>query len=88
MKRNEMMPGANLEKVNPLDTLFGKLQQHAMIVSMKEIYGWLCIAGILCLLTFQLRESLLRPKSFHTKFSTLRYAVKHELKIDKLNKDG
>jgi hypothetical protein len=93
MKKNEMMLGANLDKVNPLtsnislDTLFGKLQQHAMIISIKEIYGWLCIAGVLCLLTFLLRESSLRPKSLHPKFSTLRRTIKHELKMNKLLKE-
>jgi hypothetical protein len=93
MKKNEMMLGANLDKVNPLtsniplDTLFGKLQQHAIIISIKEIYGWLCIAGVLCLLTFLLRESSLRPKSLHPKFSTLRHTIKHELKMNKLLKE-
>jgi MFS transporter, DHA2 family, multidrug resistance protein len=94
MRKNEMLLGANLDNVNPLashiplDALFGKLQQHAMIISMKEIYGWLCILGILCLLAFLLNESTLRPKSLHPKFSTLRRTIKHELKMDKiLNED-
>jgi MFS transporter, DHA2 family, multidrug resistance protein len=70
-----------------MDTLFGRLQQHAMIISMKEIYGWLCLAGLFCLLIFLLKESSLRPKYLHPKFSTIRRTVKHDLKMDKLNED-
>lgn len=93
MRKNELLLGANLDNVHPisshmpLDVLFGRLQQHAMLVSMKEIYGWLCLGGILCLLAFLLKESSLRPKSLHPKFSTLRRSVKHELKMDKLKMD-
>jgi MFS transporter, DHA2 family, multidrug resistance protein len=93
MRKNEMLLGANLDNLNPLvshitmDTLFGRLQQHAMIISMKEIYGWLCLAGLFCLLIFLLKESSLRPKYLHPKFSTIRRTVKHDLKMDKLNEN-
>lgn len=30
----------------PAATLFSSLQQQAMLVSMKEIYSWLCILGV------------------------------------------
>jgi len=89
-KKNEMLLAANLDNVNPLanhipaGVLYGKLQQHAMLVSMKEIYGWLCIAGLFCLMMFLLKESILRPHRFQPKFSTLRKGVKHELKMDKI----
>lgn len=90
MKKNMMLLGTNLDNVNPVTTqipagsLFGSLQQQAMLVSMKEIYGWLCIMGIFCLLAFLLRESSLRPKSLHPKFSTIRRFVKHQLKMDEV----
>ena len=90
MKKNEMLMSANLDSVNPMvnhlstEALFGRLQQQAMIVSMKEIYGWLCILGLLCLLAFLLKESSLRPKYLHPKFSTIRRSVKHELKMDSI----
>lgn len=91
MKKNEMMLSANLDNVNPvagripIDVLYGRLQHQAMLVSMKEIYGWLCIAGFFCLLMFLLKESTLRPHRFHPKFSTLRKSIKHELKMDKIS---
>jgi MFS transporter, DHA2 family, multidrug resistance protein len=90
LKKNAMLLSANLDNVNSfaahisVESLYGKLQQHAMLVSMKEVYGWLCILGILCLLTFFLRESSLRPKSLLPKFSTIRHSVKHEIKMDKI----
>jgi len=88
-KQNEMLLGANLDNVNPLVNhipvveLYGRLQQQALLVSMKEIYGWLCIAGLFCLLMFLLKESSLRPHHSQPKFSMLRKSIKHELKMDK-----
>jgi MFS transporter, DHA2 family, multidrug resistance protein len=93
LKKNALLLGANLDDVNPLvshislDALYVRLQQQAMLVSMKEIFGWLCIAGLLCLLIFFLKESTLRPKFLHPKFSTIRREIKHGLKLDKLNMD-
>ena len=90
MKKNAMLLGANLDNVNPIvtqfpaESIFGSLQQQAMIVSMKEIYGWLCIAGLFCLLAFLLKESSLRPKALHPKFRTIRHNIKHQLKMDQL----
>jgi len=90
LKKNAMMLGASLDHVNPLirhiplDALYGKLQQQAMLVSMKEIYGWLCIAGLFCLLMFLLKESSLRPQRLQPKFSTIRRTIKHQLKMDKI----
>lgn len=90
MKKNEILLGATVDNVNslashiPVGALYGRLQQQAMLVSMKEIYGWLCIAGLFLLLMFLLKESTLRPHRFHPKFSTLRKSIKHELKMDKI----
>lgn len=94
LKKNVMLLSANIDNVNPIakqfsaESLFSSLQQHAMIVSMKEIYGWLCIFGIFCLMAFLLKESSLRPKSLHPKFSTIRHTVKHEIKMDKILKEN
>jgi len=91
MKSNELFFGATLDNVNPainhipFDALYWNLHKHAMIVGMKEIYGWLCMAGIFCILAFMLRESSLRPHMPTPKLSGLRRAVKHELKMDRLN---
>jgi MFS transporter, DHA2 family, multidrug resistance protein len=90
VKKNAMLLGAALDNVNPAasrmpsELLWGSLQQQATIVSMKEIYGWLCLLGIFCLLAFLLRESSLRPQALHPKFSTIRHAIKHQLKMDRM----
>lgn len=57
---------------------------QATMVSMKEIFGWLCILGLFCLLMFLLKESTLRPKTLHPKFHTIRRTIKHQLKMDRL----
>jgi hypothetical protein len=76
MQKNAMLLGANLDNVNPLahqlsmvetyrDTslLYGMVQQQALLVSMKEIYGWLALLGIFCLLMILANESSFRPRN-------------------------
>jgi len=93
LKKNVLLLGANLDHVNlsvnqvSLGSLFGRLQEQAILVSMKEIYGWLCILGLFCLMAFFLKESSLRPTSLHPKFSTIRRTVKHQLKMYSIIKD-
>jgi len=66
-KKNELFLGASLDRVNPylknvpFDQLYGALKEQAMLVSMKEIYGWLSLAGLLCIFLFLLRESDFHP---------------------------
>jgi hypothetical protein len=90
LKKNMMLLGANLDNVNtlskhiPSGELFNNLQLQAIMVSMKEIYGWLCILGIFCLMVFLLYRSTLRPTALHPKFHTIRRAIKHQLRINKL----
>lgn len=82
VKRNVMLFGANLDHVNPLTQhfpvgeLYGIVQQQALLVSMKEIYGWLALTGILCLLLFMIKESDIRPQSaIHPTYRALRKLV-------------
>ncbi len=90
VKKNAMILGATLDRVNPLATqlqkseLYGALQQQALIVSMKELYGWLTLVSFLCLLLFMIKESSIRPKYvLHPKYRSIRRFVKHELRMDK-----
>lgn len=87
MAKNTMLLGANLDHVNvaanqmPQEQLYGALQQQALMVSMKELFGWLLLLGLSCLLVFMLKESSLRPKfAILPKFRTIRRAIKHELR--------
>ena len=91
VNRNAVLLGMELDNVNttavhiPLPQLYGIVQQQAIMVSMKEIFGWLTMLALFCLLVFVLKESSLRVGNvIHPKFSTIRHLIKHELRIDRL----
>ena len=88
VKKNAMLIGATLDRVHPFagripqGELYGALQQQALMISMKELYGWLTLFGLACLLIFMLNESTIRPKYvFHPKYRVIRRFVKHELRM-------
>ena len=85
-KKNVLLLGANLDHVNPLTgqipwkELYGSLQQQALIVSLKELYGWLALGGILCLLLFMIKESNIRPHhAIHPTYRVIRRLIRGEL---------
>lgn len=87
-RKNAMLLGATLDRVHPFAThlskgeLYGTLQQQALLVSIKELYGWLTLLGLVCLLLFMLKESSIRPKHvFHPKYRVIRRFIKHELRM-------
>lgn len=89
VKKNAMLLSANLDSVNELarsispGQLYGIVQQHAVLISMKEIYGWLIFVGLLCILLFMIKESSMNPKSaIHPTYRTIRRFVKHQLRMD------
>ncbi|MDR1883518.1 MAG: hypothetical protein LBR26_12175 [Prevotella sp.] len=69
VKWNSLYFGANLDNVNPIARqftpaeLYGAVQQQALMVSMKEIYGWLVLLGIFCILLILINESSFRPRN-------------------------
>lgn len=86
MKRNSMLLSSTLDSVNPLanqlsyEQLYGTLQQQALMVSIKELYGWLALAGILCIALFMIKESNIRPQhAFHPTYRAIRRLIKREL---------
>ena len=87
MKKNSMLLGATLDHVNPLATrlhpaeLYGALQQHSLMVSFKEIYGWLTLAALACLLLFMLKESDFRPiAALHPRYRAIRRYISRQIK--------
>ena len=48
--------------------LYGRIQLHALVVSMKEIYGWLLIIAILCLIVLLISHSSIRPRTLLPKW--------------------
>lgn len=86
VRRNALVFGAELDHVNPLThqlpwgEVYGALQQQALIVSMKELYGWLALLGIFCILLFMIRESDIRPqRAIHPTYRAIRRLVRREL---------
>lgn len=88
VKKNGMLLGATLDRVNPLANglplheLYGAVQQQALLVSMKELFGWLALLGLFCLLLFWLNESTIRPRqALHPRYRAIRRYIKHELRM-------
>jgi MFS transporter, DHA2 family, multidrug resistance protein len=66
-KRNELFLSSSFDNMNheavgiPVTHLYGALKEHAMLVGVKEVYGWLCIAGLASILLYLVRESDFHP---------------------------
>ncbi|MDR1878575.1 MAG: hypothetical protein LBQ64_03305 [Bacteroidales bacterium] len=82
VKRNSLLMGVNIDHVNPLIgqfstvELYAAVQQQALMVSMKEVYGWLVLLGIFCLLLILINESHFRPKNtIEPTYKTIRKMV-------------
>ena len=61
----------------PLAALYGMVQTRALVVSMKEIYGWLLIVGIISLTVILVSYGPLRPAAIFPKWRTIRRALRH-----------
>ena len=60
----------------PLGQMYGMVQLQAMIVSMKEIYGWLLILGLTSLVLILVSYSPLRPWAIFPKWKTIRRVLR------------
>lgn len=71
---------------NSLGELLGMVNEQALIVAMKEIYGWLLIICLVSLLLILLSYSPLRPHAIFPKWKTIRKQIKRLTKnIGNLN---
>lgn len=83
MAKNSSLLSAAMTDVNqhaariPLGELYGMVQQQALVVSMKEIYGWLLIVGLVSLTMILVSYSTLRPMSLFPKWKTIRRGLRH-----------
>ncbi|MDE6085184.1 MAG: hypothetical protein K2G40_02120 [Muribaculaceae bacterium] len=83
MAKNASLLSTNIVDFNPdithipLIRLYGIIQQHALVVSMKEIYGWLLIIAILSLLLIIVGYGPVKPWAIFPKWSSIRRAMKH-----------
>lgn len=85
MERNTMLLSADLDNVNsatsqiPLELLYQSLMKHSMIVSIKELYGWLIFGSIALLAFFVFMRTSFRPKGvIMPKLKRLRKIARHE----------
>lgn len=83
MARNAALAGARITDCNPdvahssIGQFFGTIQAQTMIVSMKEIYGWLLIAALASLLVIVVGYGPARPFAVFPKWSTVRRVIRH-----------
>ena len=93
MAKNAVLLGVNITNTNPdiihapLGQLFEMVQIQALIVSMKEIYGWLLIVAIVSLTVILLSYSSVRPFAIFPKWSTIRHVIKHLVRTTKNYQD-
>lgn len=82
MAKNAIMIAARMSDVNQaavhmsLHELFGVVQMQALIVSMKEVYGWLLIIALLSLSIIIVSYSSVRPFAVFPKWRTIRRIIR------------
>lgn len=84
---NASLLGATLTASNPatafmpLGQMVGAVQVQALIVSMKEIYGWLLIIALVALMAVILHPGRVRPFAIFPKWSTIRRKLRHGVRL-------
>ncbi|WP_299993382.1 hypothetical protein [uncultured Bacteroides sp.] len=87
--KNASLLSANIVDFNPdiahlpIEQLYGMVQVQALVVSMKEIYGWLLIVALAALLVILCGRETVRPFAIFPKWSTIRRGVKHVVRTSK-----
>ncbi len=80
--KNIALLSANIVDFNPaiahvpLGELFGMLSMQALVVSMKEIYGWLLIVSLVALLLILVGYGPVRPWAIFPKWKNIRRGIK------------
>lgn len=60
--------------------IYGMVQRQALVVSMKEIYGWLLMGALVSLLLIMVSYSSLRPWAIFPKWKTIRRALRSSVR--------
>ena len=92
MSRNTMLLSERMDRVTlstshaSLGEMYGMVQVQSLLESMKEIYGWLLLVCMLCLIGLMLRYSGLRPMkviepTYRTIYKFIRYDIRRHLRI-------
>lgn len=57
--------------------LYGMVQKQGLVVSMKEIFGWLLMVALVSLMVILVSYSPVRPWAIFPKWKTIRRAIRH-----------
>lgn len=82
MAKNSALLGSAMVDFNsvtsnvPVGQLYGLVQKQALVVSMKEIYGWLLIIAVISLLVILVSYGPVRPSAIFPKWSTIRCIIR------------
>ncbi|MDE6812875.1 MAG: hypothetical protein K2J28_03455, partial [Duncaniella sp.] len=88
MAKNAALLGAGLTDFNPaaahipLGQLYEMVQTQALVVSMKEIYGWLLILALLSLVVIAVSYGPLRPRAVFPKWKTIRRTLRRMVRAE------
>lgn len=81
------MTDSNSDILNiPVGQLMGMTQLQALVVSMKEIYGWLLIAAIISLILIFVSYSSVRPWAIFPKWKTIRRILRSMVRSEERSK--
>lgn len=97
MARNSMLLAQRMDNVGlstshaQFGELYGMVQIQSLLESMKEIYGWLLLVAILCLVVLMMRHSDIRPMkviepTYRTIYNILRGNMKLRLRLRRRSK--
>ncbi len=67
--------------------LFGLVQGQALVVSMKEIFGWMLIATLAILIIIMISYEPIRPSAFMPKWSKIRRIIRHESRMSVIDEE-
>lgn len=62
--------------VNNIAEIYGQVQRQALLISMKEIYGWLLIAALIFFILICLEYSPIRPSAIFPTWKTIRRKIR------------
>lgn len=66
----------------PFGQLYGMVQIQALVVSMKEIYGWLLIGALTFLIVILVSYGPLRPFAIFPKWRTIRKSIRRLARLE------
>lgn len=78
-----VMTASNPDAIRvPVGELYGMVQLQALVVSMKEIYGWLLMMALVALLVILVSYAPLRPWAIFPKWKTIRRTIRRMVRFD------